>query len=329
MKKFAFVNWATVFGTFTALAACAGEAPDEASNEDELAAPCEIGATCPRAIKVVPARPAAAVPREDIRHDLTVQWQGDPEYPVTFVSGTTSRLLWSTGRNRLYLSGGSEGLHALTVDDFLLVEVLAQDGARIGAAIVNPVLPIALDGKPLNALAPLATWNGDSRGWTYAPIDISALLPQNVPFRLRVGLYDVAGVALASDVYLSTAPPSLGLAWSHAGPIADKHCVRVNEPKDPHAWNDNFLCTDRDVGLRWSWAGPLPNMVCVAFAEPAEPAAHKWSDNYLCSPRDEGLVWSHAGPLAGKTCVQIVEPADPNTWSDNYLCESDVVRPHR
>jgi serine protease len=30
--------------------------------------------------------------------------------------------------------------------------------------------------------------------------------------------------------------------WSEAGPIANKTCLQWNEPADPHAWTDNYLC---------------------------------------------------------------------------------------
>jgi hypothetical protein len=35
------------------------------------------------------------------------------------------------------------------------------------------------------------------------------------------------------------------LTWSFSGPVPGLHCLRFNEPSDPHTWQDNFLCWDR------------------------------------------------------------------------------------
>ena len=110
-----------------------------------------------------------------------------------------------------------------------------------------------------------------------------------------------------------------GLGFPQRLEVLDSgRCVQINEPSDPHAWSDNYLCSEKDYGLQWSYARPLAGKTCVQVNEPSDPDA--WSDNYLCSEKDYGLQWSYAGPLAGKTCVQVNEPSDPDAWSDNYLC---------
>jgi hypothetical protein len=108
--------------------------------------------------------------------------------------------------------------------------------------------------------------------------------------------------------------------WSQAGPISGRLCTQVFEVVDPHAWNDNFLCSDRDFGVRWSHAGPIAGMKCTRISEDADP--HAWSDNYLCLPASSriNLVWSQAGPVNGMSCTRIHEDADPHAWSDNFLC---------
>ncbi len=121
-----------------------------------------------------------------------------------------------------------------------------------------------------------------------------------------------------------TAPPVIpeispaNVWFSYAGPMSGKSCVRINEPADPHTWNDNYLCSDANLGLKWSYSGPLSGMTCVQINEPADP--HAWQDNYLCSAGNLGLRWSYAGQIPGMRCILVNEPSDPYGWTDNYLC---------
>jgi hypothetical protein len=115
--------------------------------------------------------------------------------------------------------------------------------------------------------------------------------------------------------------------WSYRGPISGMHCVQINEPADPHTWDDNFLCAKKDFHLKWSHSGPIAGMHCLQIKEPSDP--HTWDDNYLCSSTDLGLVWSHRGKPHGKKlkCVQFLEPSDSYTWKDNYLCGPKNIKP--
>lgn len=113
-----------------------------------------------------------------------------------------------------------------------------------------------------------------------------------------------------------------GLVWSYAGRIEGMHCVQWREPSDPHKWDDNYLCTERDVGLQWSFRGPIlgRGLKCIQVNEKSDP--HDWHDNYFCWPRDLKVTFrfSSAGRIPGQRCIAIVEPSDPHTWRDNYLC---------
>ncbi|MFT7574086.1 MAG: hypothetical protein ACI9XZ_000449 [Alphaproteobacteria bacterium] len=118
-----------------------------------------------------------------------------------------------------------------------------------------------------------------------------------------------------------------GLVWSYAGPITGMHCVQWREPSDPNKWDDNFLCTERDVGFQWSFRGPIlgRGLKCIQVREKSDP--HDWHDNYFCWPRDLNVAFrfSATGRIAGQRCVAIVEPSDPHTWRDNYLCHTRVA----
>ncbi|MBL8912201.1 MAG: M15 family metallopeptidase, partial [Archangium sp.] len=131
-----------------------------------------------------------------------------------------------------------------------------------------------------------------------------------------------------------TAPPPPPPCDRSAGPFtfscdgeqSGLACVNVNEPSDPHTWNDNFFCSTRDYELKWSFAGPIDGMDCTNTAESAEENPAIWSDNFFCAPRQSPwkFSWSSAGPIAGRTCVQWNETADPHSWQDNFLCAEAV-----
>ena len=108
------------------------------------------------------------------------------------------------------------------------------------------------------------------------------------------------------------------LRWSSSGWIPGLFCTKIDEPRDTHGWDNNFLCSTRDLGLRWSSLAPIHAMVCTQMNEGSDPDG--WSDNYLCAPRDYGFQWYTAGALKGMQCLQISEPEDPDTWNDNFLC---------
>lgn len=112
-------------------------------------------------------------------------------------------------------------------------------------------------------------------------------------------------------------------AWSSAGWLPGKHCLRILESADPNTWDDNYLCWNSAKSwpaIYWSSAGPIQNMRCTQILETADP--HTWNDNYLCVPPNSKYVflWSSAGPIPGLDCLQWLESADPHTWDDNYLC---------
>ena len=95
----------------------------------------------------------------------------------------------------------------------------------------------------------------------------------------------------------SPAPSTEKFVWSSAGTIANRVCTQINEPSDPHAWSDNYLCADSNYQLQWSYNGPISNMRCTQIIESADPDS--WNNNYLCVPTTSNIYfsWSSAGPI--------------------------------
>jgi hypothetical protein len=202
---------ALLFGSIVAIGcASSGDEATVDSDEAELTKTCDLGSSCPEAFKVLTGRSESSVPRNDVRDDVTVAWQGNPEFPAAQFAGATSRKLRFAGQGRVTLTGNAQGTAPFRVDDFLLIEVLAENGAVLKTGVVNPTVPVAIDGAAPPTLAPMPAWGGAQQGWSYPEVDITALLPKDQTVRLRLGAYDVTGFAVITDVYLRTvavAPP--------------------------------------------------------------------------------------------------------------------------
>lgn len=190
---------------------CSSARPDgdSSSEESELRSACTLGTNCPSALKLLAAHTGST---GDVRDEVTVSWQGDPEHGTTIIADSTSRKMIYSGTGSVVLSGNASGTAPVTVDDFILVEVIADSGEVLATGAINPAGGLSVDGVSPQTLAANAPFNGNGAGWSYQNVDITSLLPKNRSFRLRVGAYDFAGVALVSDVYAnyssgSTPPP--------------------------------------------------------------------------------------------------------------------------
>ena len=107
-------------------------------------------------------------------------------------------------------------------------------------------------------------------------------------------------------------------------------CVKMYENGTP-GWQDNYLCTNKDIGLTWNWSRgvcPTINSItglaqkCVWMPEPHDPQTFIWADNALCLPRDSRieLVWSWCGPIPQMSCVHLYDRDAPAVFNDNYIC---------
>jgi hypothetical protein len=110
------------------------------------------------------------------------------------------------------------------------------------------------------------------------------------------------------------------ITFSSAGPVAGMNCTQITEPNDPNGWDNNYLCSERNLGFNWSSSGAIAGMTCVNVNEGYDTDG--WSDNYLCTPENWGLIWSQNGTKSGKKCIPFNEPSEPSShgWANNYLC---------
>jgi len=55
--------------------------------------------------------------------------------------------------------------------------------------------------------------------------------------------------------------------WPYAGALPGWACTQWREDADPHAWQDNFVCSSVDTGLHGNSTEAIPGMGCTAITE--------------------------------------------------------------
>ena len=103
-----------------------------------------------------------------------------------------------------------------------------------------------------------------------------------------------------------------GIIWSERRPIDNMRCTLVNEPSDPHCWDDNYLCVPEKSPLhfKWSHRWPIPNSYCMQWVENSDP--HYWHDNYLCGEKNEA-------PLSSPYWKSVIVPPTSNGGNFNHF----------
>lgn len=113
--------------------------------------------------------------------------------------------------------------------------------------------------------------------------------------------------------------PPLQFRFDSSSNISGWWCVRMNEVTA--SWQDNYLCTNRDIGLSWRvhYNQCAPTLKCVYLPEIDDWV---WSDNALCLPLDSNieLIYSSCGALSSMSCVQLFDPSAPGYLNDNFVC---------
>lgn len=222
------------FGLFSLVALGCATAQRDAepmeSQESELASPCTWGTTCPDSLRVAEARDfGGGRPPARLRSDIVIatsEWEATPR---VFRQHTTRplRIDDSAATKGMVLTGPEPG-SAFAVDNALVIEVLGVDGALIDAAYVGELEPATISGKPLRKVG--GEHSGWDRGFRFAPVDITSLLPRNTAFRLRFSAIDNGGSAAVGDVWARTTggteppPPADGdvfeASWCDGAPIS-------------------------------------------------------------------------------------------------------------
>jgi hypothetical protein len=94
-------------------------------------------------------------------------------------------------------------------------------------------------------------------------------------------------------------------------------CLAITPMTTEYGWNNNFMCTRKNLGWQWSNDGRIDGMTCYHM----QSSATGWGEsNYLCVPQtsDLEIFWTEKRHRE-MYCIKWEEPKH-NSWGDHYLC---------
>ncbi|WP_163995325.1 hypothetical protein [Pyxidicoccus caerfyrddinensis] len=135
-----------------------------------------------------------------LRDDVEIDTSEGERTPHVVTTGQTPVLRLEGSRARLY--GDARGTLGISVDNFLLVEVLDAKGKLLRSAVVGFTEGVHMGKEQVDSLG--------RRAFSFEPgeVDLTNLLPESEPFQVRATALDYWGVGRVSDVYLVLAPDS-------------------------------------------------------------------------------------------------------------------------
>lgn len=157
--------------------------------------------TAPRAVRLLLDTPAQETELlTKLRDDLEIDTTEGERTPRIVTTGQTPLLRLEGSRARLY--GDARGTLGISVDNFLLLEVLDAKGRLVRSAVVGFTEGVHMGKEQVDSLG--------RRAFTFEPgeVDLTNLLPESEPFQVRATALDYWGVGRVSDVYLVLAPDS-------------------------------------------------------------------------------------------------------------------------
>jgi hypothetical protein len=183
------------------LLACAAPTGEDAEvSEEALGGACTIGEACSASIRLV--EPLAPTPSASLRRWARADVTGVTEAVLAYREETTPLLILPAGKE-VFLSGAAGAKAPWAIDDVLLVEVLREDGSVQAMAQLGGTLRVKLRSWSVQKVG------RETFDFNAGEIELSWLMPKNVPFRVRVTVLDWAAttpgnIARASDVFLHT-----------------------------------------------------------------------------------------------------------------------------
>lgn len=169
------------------LVACARQVPTSAPSSE------------PRAVRLLLDTPAQETETlEKWREDVEIDASEGERTPRVVTTGQTPLLRLGGNRARLY--GDARATLGISVDNFLLLEVLDASGQVVRRAVVGFTEGVHMGKEQVDSLG--------RRAFNFEPgeVDLTALLPESEPFQVRATALDYWGVGRVSDIYLVLAP---------------------------------------------------------------------------------------------------------------------------
>jgi hypothetical protein len=172
---------------------------------------CGFFSACPKNVDAKPAVERKAVrllaltaERETLKiPEVANQLEADTDQERVphIVAVGESPLLAAEGAD-VWLAGNESGSEGFAVDNAILLEVLSEDGKRIGRAAVGYLNGLAEGKDQIDLLG--------RRAFKFEPneVNLTTLIPEKGRFRIRATVLDIGGVGHVSDVFLIIAPRS-------------------------------------------------------------------------------------------------------------------------
>ena len=153
------------------------------------------GAPAPRAVKLIadtPERETTLITEQ--RKDLEIDTRDYDRTPRVVATGETPLLTAQGLSARLY--GDEQGTTGWSVDNFLLIEVVAENGKVIDRVSVGFTDTVMMGNETLDNLG--------RRAFNFEPgeINLTPRLPEKGTFKLRATALDYFGIGRVSDVFV-------------------------------------------------------------------------------------------------------------------------------
>ncbi len=164
---------------------------------------------CPKNVESKPAIErrgvrllALTAERETLKiKEVASQLEADTDQERTphIVAVGESPLLSAEGAD-VWLAGDEKGTTGFSVDNCMLLEVLTDDGRRVGRAAVGYLNGLS-EGKEQIDLLGRRAFQFEAN-----EVNLASLIPDRGRFRIRATVLDIGGVGYVSDVFLIIAP---------------------------------------------------------------------------------------------------------------------------
>ncbi len=139
--------------------------------------------------------------------ELATQLEADTDQERTphIVAVGETPLLPAEGAD-VFLAGDEQGTQGFGVDNAILLEVLSDDGKRVGRAAVGYLNGLTEGKEQIDLLG--------RRAFKFEPneVNLVSILPERGRFRIRATVLDIGGVGSVSDVFLIITPRNTGAA---------------------------------------------------------------------------------------------------------------------
>lgn len=134
------------------------------------------------------------------REDVEIDTRDFERTPRVVATGETPLLRLEGARARLY--GDAAGKEGFSVDNLILLEVLDEKGHVLNRGAVGFTDMVRIGKEQVDSVGPMS--------FNFEPgvVDITGLLPEAAPFKVRATALDYSGVGRVSNVFLLLESPA-------------------------------------------------------------------------------------------------------------------------